>query len=235
MTTKTVFQTNAFGLYVGTVEADLSPLEPEVYLIPGGCVELAPPDAPEHKAARWNGKAWELIDYLDGVTAYSIVTGEPLELDGHRPVPSGYTLKKPTEGQIWKNGDWVDDVPTILANLYADRLASINRECSRYIESGFTSQALGWVFTYASELDDQINLTGMILCGNGGDFACYDEAGVKAFRAHTAEQLREVGEDLVRFKHAALLQADALKTNLETARSQNSISALKAIDWVAPA
>ena len=40
MSTKTVYQTDHLGLYVGPVIADASPLEEGVYLIPGGCIEI---------------------------------------------------------------------------------------------------------------------------------------------------------------------------------------------------
>jgi hypothetical protein len=43
--------------YVGVVEADISPLEPEVYLIPAGAIEAELPQIPEGKRAKWDG-AW---------------------------------------------------------------------------------------------------------------------------------------------------------------------------------
>lgn len=50
------------GLFAGTTEADESPLEPGVFHIPRGCVEVPPPDSwPQDKWPRWNGRAWELV------------------------------------------------------------------------------------------------------------------------------------------------------------------------------
>lgn len=46
MDTKQVFQTDRDGWLVGVTDAFESPLEPGVFLIPGGCVEAAPPAAP---------------------------------------------------------------------------------------------------------------------------------------------------------------------------------------------
>lgn len=46
MSSITVYQLDAAGVYVGTTTADESPLEPGVYLIPGGCVQVAPPPKP---------------------------------------------------------------------------------------------------------------------------------------------------------------------------------------------
>lgn len=62
MSTKTVYQTNSAGSYIGETTAHESPREPGVWLIPGGAVEAAPPESwPDPQWPRWNGHAWELI------------------------------------------------------------------------------------------------------------------------------------------------------------------------------
>jgi hypothetical protein len=53
-----VYQTDRHGAYVGEVDADESPLEPGVFLIPAGCVELPPPAVAEGKVAVWEGGVW---------------------------------------------------------------------------------------------------------------------------------------------------------------------------------
>lgn len=57
---KLVSQLDAQGVFVMAVEADESPLEPGVYLIPGGAVDAAPPDVPTGQRARWDGSAFAL-------------------------------------------------------------------------------------------------------------------------------------------------------------------------------
>lgn len=58
----TVYQTNYSGLFVGETLADESPLEPGVFPLPAGCVEMAPPESwQEDQWPRWNGFKWELI------------------------------------------------------------------------------------------------------------------------------------------------------------------------------
>lgn len=58
----TVYQTNYSGLLVGATVADESPLEPGVFAIPAGCVEMAPPESwQEDQWPRRNGFKWELI------------------------------------------------------------------------------------------------------------------------------------------------------------------------------
>lgn len=61
MNTKPVYQYDISGIYVGQTEADESPLEPGVFLIPARCVEMAPPEPVGDKWPRWNGAKWELI------------------------------------------------------------------------------------------------------------------------------------------------------------------------------
>lgn len=60
MTEKLVYQTDRGGFFVGAIEADPSPLETGVFLIPAGCVEIEPPAIPEGMVARWDGSAWRL-------------------------------------------------------------------------------------------------------------------------------------------------------------------------------
>ena len=60
---KTVYQYDLAGRYLGEVEADESPLEPGVYHLPARTTELAPPASetwPEGKWPRWNGIAWAM-------------------------------------------------------------------------------------------------------------------------------------------------------------------------------
>ena len=70
MTQKTVFQLNRNGFYVGATEADESPLEAGVWLIPAGCVEVSPPTSwPDDEWPRWNGSAWALSNKPASVAA----------------------------------------------------------------------------------------------------------------------------------------------------------------------
>lgn len=55
---KVVFQTNHELVLVGTSLADESPLEPGVWMIPGGCVELEPPAIPPGHRARYSSGTW---------------------------------------------------------------------------------------------------------------------------------------------------------------------------------
>ncbi len=62
MTIKIVFQVDERGVYVGEASADESPLEPGVWLIPAGCVTVAPPKAPPGKVCQWDGAQWRHVE-----------------------------------------------------------------------------------------------------------------------------------------------------------------------------
>ena len=61
MTTKTVYQYDIAGMFTGETDADESPLEPGIYLIPARCAEVAPPVFSGDQWPRWNGAAWQLV------------------------------------------------------------------------------------------------------------------------------------------------------------------------------
>lgn len=57
-----VFQYNTAGMYIGKTTADISPLEPGVYLIPANSTDIAVPDKwGDDQWPRFSGQGWELI------------------------------------------------------------------------------------------------------------------------------------------------------------------------------
>ena len=113
------------------------------------------------------------------------------------------------------------------------KVAEINTGCESAITGGFWSQALGERYQYSSQLDDQLNLTGVILAGLDSPYACRDEQGVKEFRQHTFTQLRRVGDDFTLFKLQLLQRANTLKQQLDQGLAANDVDALEAIRWEA--
>jgi len=75
-----VFQTDFSGRFIGPVEADESPLEPGVFLIPGGCVQIAPPEITAGHMAVWDGSAWSLQPLPDeDLRALAVPTPRPTD------------------------------------------------------------------------------------------------------------------------------------------------------------
>lgn len=62
--TTPAYQHDASGFFLGVTEADESPLEPGVFLVPALCTLTPPPaQCPEGQRPRWTGTAWELVDH----------------------------------------------------------------------------------------------------------------------------------------------------------------------------
>ena len=59
---KQVSQLDQDGYFVGVTTADPSPLEPDVYLIPGGCIDEPAPTIPEGQRAKWGNGQWVFED-----------------------------------------------------------------------------------------------------------------------------------------------------------------------------
>lgn len=118
-----------------------------------------------------------------------------------------------------------------LDRLYSARVDAINRSCESAITAGFWSSALGERHQYSSQLDDQLNLTGVILAGFDSSYACRDELGVKEFRLHTFKQLRQVGDDFTAFKLQLLQKANTLKQQLDQALASDDLATLEAVGW----
>ena len=233
MQPKIVYQTDQLGIYTGQAYADPSPLEENVWLIPRGCVEIAPPTVPEYKAAHWDGQRWQLIDSYLGLTAYNIKTGQPLSIDRLGQLPAGYTLDPPKPGQVWQDGGWVDDIPAMVERRYQERVVEIDATCSQQITGGFWSAVLGERNSYSTSLEDQMNLSSAAALGVDLAYPCTAEDGVKAYRAHTAAQLRQVADAFTRMKLQMLQQAYDLKEQLQQARQAKDLAAIEAITWEA--
>lgn len=97
--TKTVYRLDTAGVYVGPIEADESPLEPGVFLIPAGAVETPPPAPPVGSVARWSGGAWAIVAdhrgeawYLDGQPTVITTVGDPVAA-GYSSTPPLPTLE----------------------------------------------------------------------------------------------------------------------------------------------
>lgn len=67
MTEKIVSTIDAEGYFIGPAIADESPLEPGVFLIPAGAVDVPPPVIPMGKRAKFNGASFVLENIPDPV------------------------------------------------------------------------------------------------------------------------------------------------------------------------
>lgn len=135
-------------------------------------------------------------------------------------------------GSVARRPAWVPIPTEALEVVHARKVVIINTACEREITAGFWSAALGSRHFYSSQLDDQLNLTGLVLHGQDSAYSCRDEQGLRAFKAHTAEQLALVSNDFTRLKMQLLQQAGDLKQQLDQALAANNGKALQSIVWV---
>ncbi|UZD95753.1 hypothetical protein LOY64_01710 [Pseudomonas corrugata] len=134
---------------------------------------------------------------------------------------------RPSAMHRWSDEGWQLD----LTGRHAEKVAEISLVCEVKITSGFRSAALGEPYQYDSQVEDQLNLTGVIIAGLDGFYPCRDGQGKKDFRLHTFAQIQQVGDDFTTFKLELLQKANNLKQRLDFALSANDLAALEAVTW----
>lgn len=106
----------ATGEYLGASQADPSPLEPGVWLLPAHCVTDAPPVAGQDQAVIREDGAWSIVADHRGATVYHTATGEPRTWLLLGALPADYTLTAPESVyDKWQDGQWHLDEATQLA------------------------------------------------------------------------------------------------------------------------
>lgn len=131
---KRVSQLDAQGVFVQAVEADESPLEPGVFLLPGGAVDAPPPDVPHGQRARWDGAAFVLEPLPPGQVLPEWVppTPEQLQADALRHIDA--------------------DADAIYAAVVGHRAAEYEqaeRESQAWADAGHTGEAPASVHAWA--------------------------------------------------------------------------------------
>jgi hypothetical protein len=222
------------GALTGPVEL---PVTPGIGIqVPGNAIQLA-----KKLGLAASGHIWALVDGQPQQvadqrgTAYNTVTGAAQQHTELGALPAELTsTPRPSADHRWSGTGWALDADLQSANhlaLVASLGNKIDMACEATITAGFISDALGYHHRYSSQLDDQLNLTGAILRGLDMPYACRDEQGVKAYREHTAEQLRQVGDDFTLYKLQLLQHALALKDQLDLAHAAGDLKALEAVTW----
>lgn len=153
---KIVSQLNAAGYFVGPVVADESPMEPGVYLIPGGAVDIPPPNIPAGKVALWQGGGWAFVLPPDEAQE------ENPPVDG---VPQSVTMRQARLALL--GAGLLDDVNAAIAAIQDTtqrRAAEIEWEYAQTVDRaspftqqlasglGLTSEQLDSLFTQAAAL-----------------------------------------------------------------------------------
>ncbi|MFJ2365937.1 hypothetical protein ACIPIN_19895 [Pseudomonas sp. NPDC087697] len=234
----TIYLIDPVGLVSGPVKL---PVVPGLGLqLPSNAIQLTEalkPPADGHAWCLRGEKLAQLPDHRG--TVYRTTDGTPFKHDQLGELPAGLTSQpRPSEDDFWTGAGWAFDpaaqqlrITALAEKLHASKTQLINTACEGAITSNFWSAALGDRHQYSSQLGDQLNLTGAVALAVDMPYACRDEQGLKAFRLHTAQQLRQVTDDLTLFKLQLLQKANELKQQLDQALAANDLAALEAVTW----
>ena len=123
--TKTVYQLDRHHCYLCTTAADRDPLDENNWLIPAGCVEVAPPQTGKNQAAQWqpDSQTWRIIPDYRGQTAYRTDTWQHDGIAADTvtepgALPEGLTIEPPPSSlHTWDAAKktWVLDAETAAA------------------------------------------------------------------------------------------------------------------------
>jgi hypothetical protein len=118
------------GEFVTQSQADESPLEPGVFLMPANATDIAPPSVAARQTVVFVSGQWEVKPDYRGVALFSTVDGSQVSITeiGETPTEVGATeLPRPSQAHAWLNGAWVAD-PLLQAELEArEQSATIKR------------------------------------------------------------------------------------------------------------
>jgi hypothetical protein len=112
------------GVFLGQFEADESPLEPGIFILPANATFQAPPSAQERKQIVWVGQGWEVQD-IPIEPAPPVPEPQPIEPAPPVPEPQPITwddIRNERNGRLMTS-DWTQlaDAPLSEENVEAWR------------------------------------------------------------------------------------------------------------------
>ncbi|WP_016758585.1 DUF4376 domain-containing protein [Leptospira weilii] len=125
--------------------------------------------------------------------------------------PATDAKKAVIPNQIHTKSGWIID----LVQKKDFLIKLVNSICESEITAGFISSALGAPHFYSSDRDDQLNLVGLGSLNSSVSYKCTDQNGVKEYRNHTSEQIKQVLNDGAARKAFLLQKCANLKSELQ--------------------
>jgi hypothetical protein len=103
--------------YLGYSDADESPLEPGVFLIPAYATDIKPPECLPSEIQVFSETSWEVRENLCGIY-YSTISGEQIENINPLSLPENTTKEKPPEVPEgfkleWNNKWEIEEIPSL--------------------------------------------------------------------------------------------------------------------------
>jgi hypothetical protein len=142
------------------------------------------------------------------------------------PTETNYTIlevdKWPQELKFDENKNIIIDDSKELEKLKSKQIIKINQECSKSITEGFTSSALGNVYSYPSSTTDQLNINSVAMSGEGFLW-CLDNLGNWNFIKHTKKQSSQVQKDMLVFIQSQQNKYANLIAQINQANTNNDI------------
>ncbi|MGQ2871625.1 DUF4376 domain-containing protein, partial [Leptospira santarosai] len=102
-------------------------------------------------------------------------------------------------------------------------IKQINSICESKITAGFASTALGVLHFYSSDRDDQLNLVGLVSLNASVLYKCTDKNGIKEYRNHTADQIKQVLNDGAIRKTLLLKNCASLKAMIQAVGADSKL------------
>ena len=93
--------------YLGSSNADESPLEPGAFIIPAHATTAQPPKCDNNQIQIFNGSSWEIKENCCG-TYYSTITQEKIEHQNPLEPPENATKQQPLEVPEGYDLEWND-------------------------------------------------------------------------------------------------------------------------------
>ncbi|EMF83727.1 hypothetical protein LEP1GSC188_1418 [Leptospira weilii serovar Topaz str. LT2116] len=122
--------------------------------------------------------------------------------------------------QVHTKSGWIIDL--------VQRKDSLTKRVNSIYESeitaGFISNALGAPHFYSSDRDDQLNLVGLVSLNSSVSYKCTDQSGVKGYRNHSADQIKQVLNDGAIRKTFLLQECASLKSKIQKADSVEKLN-----------
>ena len=118
--------------YLSTEEAQKSPLEKNVYLIPANATTIATIGVKEDEVAIFDGEKWVVEKDYRNQKVYSMETQQEQKVDYIGDIKDGYTLLQPFENCQWNGKKWELD----LYKIKLQKIAEVSRVKTTHLTKG---------------------------------------------------------------------------------------------------
>ena len=199
------YQTDDNGYLVGEFPAEESPLEPGVFLIPRGGVEIAPPPAGPNEIAQWVTDRWAVVPDLRGRVYWL-------------PDRTRHEIKE--RGVALPAGALDAEPPKSLSEVRADKLAALAADRKRIETLPITGNQGGKTFTISHpEKINEFLMGGLSLAldpSPNASFTMLDDNGVEV--EYTKALMGQIIKSINSSKTPALKRYNTRKAAIEAAK-----------------